>query len=150
MNVILFAEKDDHASLRLKKTVEKVVPADWLEIHLTLDDFWGRLNQPLGDRSQIIAVILATNRDVLQKLVLMSETLEGLRIILVLPDRDEKTVTTGLSIYPRFVSYVDNDFEALGSVLDKMMCYSSPGNKKSINPYKYKSNGYLRIKRREK
>ena len=134
MNVIFFAEKDDQAGVRLTKTIEKVVPADWLETYLTFDGFSGRLNQPLYDRSQIIAVILAANRDVLQELVLVGESLEGLRIILVLPDRDEETITLGLSIYPRFVSYIDNDFEALGSVLDKMMCYPGPGIKKSINP----------------
>jgi hypothetical protein len=46
--------------------------------------------------------------------------LENIRVILVLPDREEKTLALGLKLSPSFVSYIDNGASDICAVLQKI------------------------------
>jgi hypothetical protein len=45
----------------------------------------------------------------------------GMPIIIALPDREQKTIHLGHKFYPRFLSYMDSNFEDIALVLNKML-----------------------------
>jgi len=51
----------------------------------------------------------------------MSDALEGIRIVLVLPDRKEATVQTGLRLLPRLYCFMDSAVEETALVMNKLM-----------------------------
>jgi len=44
-----------------------------------------------------------------------------MRIILILPDEDNETITMGHTLFPRFSTYADSDFKDVAAVLKKMI-----------------------------
>lgn len=57
----------------------------------------------------------------LKRVVRLADLLEDQRIILVLPNRDRKTVALGHRLYPRFISCVDGDLQDVDKVMAKMI-----------------------------
>ena len=104
----------------LERIVGNVIPKGSLWICHSLKDFPQTLHRcPWGGCK--IAVILATNKQELEEFVSLRELLDGLSIILILPDRRNETISRGHCLYPRFVTYVDSDFKDVAAVLEKMI-----------------------------
>ncbi len=87
------------------------------EFFQTIDTLSQKLRQPSG--VQTIAVLLASTQKELSDILTIKNLLEDVRIILILPDRDKKTVSKGYNLYLRFLTYVDSDFNWLTAVLKK-------------------------------
>lgn len=77
-----------------------------------------KMSQPLNRISVII--ILVSSCEKLERLYSLVSLFENSRIILVLPDREKKTLTTGIRFNPSFISYADNKFEEICEVLKKI------------------------------
>jgi hypothetical protein len=88
------------------------------EVHQTLEALAGRLCGP-GGRPDIV-VILAASREHLGQVLSIRELLHGLRLILILPDREPDTITRGHTLAPRFLTYVDGDYTHIGAVLQRI------------------------------
>ena len=67
-----------------------------------------------------VLVLLIANQVELQDFLSMKNVLLSTRIILVLPDRDTKTIASAHKLFPRFISYCENDFSEIGAVLEKI------------------------------
>ena len=118
MTVFLYAKIEDGPGTRLERVIETFVPEENLEIYRTLDDLSHRLRQP-GDNIAISVLLTASHEDLLD-LLLIRDLLADVRIIIVLPDSEDKTIAKGHSLRPRFISYADSDFMDVGAVLSKM------------------------------
>jgi hypothetical protein len=105
---------------RLERLIARIVPGGDLKVCRGLRDFSRTLHSRLWEGCGI-AVILATNQQELEEFVFLHELLDGLPIILVLPDRGRDTITKGHALYPRFLSYADAGFEDVAAVLKKML-----------------------------
>lgn len=77
-----------------------------------------KMSQPLNRISVII--ILVSSCEKLECLYSLVSLFENSRIILVLPDREKKTLTTGIRFNPTFISYADNEFKEICEVLKKI------------------------------
>jgi len=77
-----------------------------------------KMSQPLNRISVII--ILVSSCEKLERLYSLVFLFENSRIILVLPDREKKTLTTGIRFNPSFFTYPDNKFEDICEVLKKI------------------------------
>jgi hypothetical protein len=64
---------------------------------------------------------LASSREDLEAILSIVELFYDLRIILILPDRKKETISKGLKLYPRYLSYADGDFSDVAAVLEKML-----------------------------
>ena len=125
--LLFYANGSNGAGKRLQKVVEELVPKDRLEICRTIESFSGRLCRP-GCRDAI-AVLLAASAKELVDFLFIRDLLSDVRIILIVPDRDDATISRGHKLYPRFLSYMDTDFNDVASVLGKMLTlhnYISP------------------------
>ena len=84
----------------------------------SLSDFAQRLRQPMDPN--LIAVLFPKDTDQLGELVAIRHLLRDLRVVLILPDSRETTVSRGHVLRPRFVSYADSDLSDVAAVVTKM------------------------------
>jgi hypothetical protein len=124
MSLIVYIPQRYKPGRRLQKMVGHLNWQDTIEIFYTLKRFLSRLRQPNGDED--IAVIMASSTKELDELVVNKDLLSSCRLILILQDDKEKTIAKGHLLRPRFLSYRDQDFTALSSVLQKMKMTASP------------------------
>ena len=117
MNLLFYTRVTDGAGERLHKMIEALVPENSLEVYRSIESLSRRLRQPVNN--VVIAVLLAASKGDLLDFISIRDLLRDVRIILVLPDRDEDTVSKGHYLRPRFVSYTDSDFADVFAVLEK-------------------------------
>lgn len=95
-----------------------------IEIFYTLDRFYHRFTQ--SGCSNAVTVMLIASRLELENIVRYADLLCDQKIILILPDREQATLTMGHALYPRFISYTDGDLEDVTRVLQKMIARNPP------------------------
>lgn len=117
--VFVYATTPSGAGKRVQQIVESQVSHQQIEIYHSIERLSQRLRQPLV--GEIIGVFLAKNRQEISELVSIRHLLRDIRIILILPDREENTVSQGHALKPRFLSYADGDFTDVAAVMRKML-----------------------------
>lgn len=70
---------------------------------------------------QPILVLLLKDNNEICRAILRKELLHDIRIILILPDRSDETISAGYKLHPRFISYADSDFKDVAAVLKRMI-----------------------------
>ena len=95
-----------------------------VEIYYTLEKFYQRLTQ--SGSSNAVTVLLIASRHELQNIVQYADLLCDQKIILVLPDRAQDTLSMGHALYPRYISYTDSDLQDVTSVLRKLITRNQP------------------------
>ncbi len=68
-----------------------------------------------------IILILAESSQDLCKILPYRNLLEDRSVILILPDSEKDTMTQALSLYPRYIDYIQNGLEDVYMVLKKMV-----------------------------
>jgi len=119
MSVLLYSRPEKGPGERLHAVIEAFVPKREIELLGTIQSLSDRLRGPTDDED--IAVLLAANRDELEELLSVSDFLSDLRVVLVLPDREDDTIAKGHTLGPRFLSYTDSNFIDVAAVLGKML-----------------------------
>ncbi len=124
MNIILYSRPGDPAGSRLQTLLETQTTGVTLEVYRTLDTLSERLHQPTPDVKA--AVLVAARQEDLLILMTLRPLLDGLRTILILPDRQANTVALGHQLRPRFLSDVDSHFLDVIAVINKMAEETGP------------------------
>jgi hypothetical protein len=124
MKLLLYLNGSDQVGGRLQKAVEGVVATESIEICRGLSSLLQRIRQRKGDLS--VVILCASSSEELTKILTFRHGFQDLRIILILPDRDNETLARALTLRPRFLSYVDTDFSDVSTVLTKMLKTYSP------------------------
>lgn len=104
---------------RLRCAVEAVVGTGELEIYLTIESFRNALIWSGAD--VVAAVVCAATEKEFSSFVSMREELEGIRLILILPDEEPETISNAHLLTPRFLSYIDSDFIDVAAVLGNIL-----------------------------
>ena len=118
MNVLFYATMKDGIGELLQQEVETVVPAENLDVFRTIESLYQRLRRPLYDLA--VAVLLTASTKELLEMISIGDRLLDIRIILILPNRKKETISKGLALYPRYLTYTDGDFKNISHVLRKM------------------------------
>jgi len=119
MNLLFYATVADGVGEKLQGVIEGLVPKEKIEVYRTAEDLSSRLREPTYDLS--VAILLAATKEDLSSLVSNKELIWNLRVILVLPDRQDDTVTKGHLLRPRFLTYADGNFSDVSTVLRHML-----------------------------
>ena len=119
MNVLLFTGEKSGAGDRLQKAIESVVTKERIEMMHTVENLSKRLRRPVHNLA--VAVLLSGTLKEFSDILAIGDLLSGLRIILILPGRDEETSTKALDLYPRFITYADQNFDEVAEVLEKIL-----------------------------
>lgn len=115
MNVLYYAKVEKGPGEQLQRLIEALVPQEKREVYRTIGSLYRRLCRP--NDCPTVAVILAATREDLLDILSIRDLLLEVRIILILPDREESTIALGHTLRPRFLSYIDGDVTEVAAVL---------------------------------
>lgn len=115
--MVLFYRKQSEKGKRVKRLVEKALSAGCVEVCHTIEEMSGRLRHP--DHPSMI-ILLAENREAVNRLCALRELMNDAGIVLLLPDSGKDTVAMGLKLFPRYIGYLNEDLSNLSPVLKKM------------------------------
>ncbi len=101
-----------------EKKVARCMPKKDLQAFRDIEDLVWMLCRP-GSRCDI-AILVAPDQRSLNHYVAHQSRLKDVKILLVLPDREPATALMGHKLYPRFLSYLDNDPKEVVAVLKNM------------------------------
>ena len=73
-----------------------------------------------GSDHQIIMILAGSSND-LYKILPYRDLFEDRPVIVILPDSEKDTMTRALSLYPRYIDYIQNDSTEVYQVLKKMV-----------------------------
>lgn len=119
MNLLLYANGKNENAERVKNVIKSIVPEKQTEVCPTIDRLsrkLRRLQHGVG-----VAVLLAATREELLEIYTMKDLFDGIRIILILPDRKSDTILWGHKLFPRYLSYADGNLTDVAAVLEKML-----------------------------
>ena len=119
MKVLFYATQNVWAADQLQRLMEALVPQDQFEMHRSFDSLYRRLYEPNNEID--IAMLTASNKKELYQLLTLSDFLSDIRIVLILPDSKSDTISKAHTLGPRYLTYLDNDFEGIKGVLGKML-----------------------------
>jgi len=116
--ILLAAKNAGDAGDQIIKVVESVVPDLSLEVIHSVRALSNKLQQYMGEIE--VAILLANTHSRLKDIIKLNKYLKNIRLILILPDRSEETISRGFILRPRYLSYIDSDFGELSAVLQKI------------------------------
>ena len=119
MNVFFYSSATNKLDVRIQGVVEIASPIANTEVFRRIEDLSSRLRRIVGDST--IAVLVAGNKKDLVDFALIRHLLSDTPIILILPDREESTISMGYGLVPRFLTYMDGNFMEVRAVLEKML-----------------------------
>ncbi len=120
MNLFVYTRKENNVSNRLINEILGLTKVKGIEILHNVESLKNRILFKLG-KKPAIGVLCITTVPELNVILSFRELLEDIKLILILPDRNNHTISEGHKLHPRFVSYVDGDFSDVGAVLNKMI-----------------------------
>ncbi len=124
MKLYVYAPKNLATSTRLEKVLNKHKAIINISFFREFDVFIQQFKQPAG--IDAVIVILISNTETLSLFYSYFDLLEGTQIILVLPNRELKTLTQAHLLRPRYLSFTDTDLSDIEQVLKKMLEHRQP------------------------
>ncbi len=118
MNIIFFSSATNEHDERLERVIKLFFSERRIEKYQDLEALGKKLQEPNNYKD--VVLLSPASREELSRILVMKDLLSGMRIILVLPDRDDQTVAMGHSLRPRMVSYIDGDHLDVAAVLTRM------------------------------
>ena len=116
--IVLVTNLKGDAGYRLLNSVKSAVSLTSDTVFESVTDLCNGFKRLRGHVD--VAIFMAESQEQLLDILSLHDLLENVRIILVLPDRVHDTTSKGLLLRPRFMEYVDGNFENIAAVLNKM------------------------------
>jgi len=119
MEILFYYSMADETAARLERDMEKLASSVRIYVLRNWKAFVEELMNPR--KNSAIAVIFISNREELLDAVAIRDRIHEYRLILILPDKEEETISLGHSLRPNFITYKTGDLRELEIVLDKML-----------------------------
>lgn len=111
----MYAKKE--AGKELQACIVRRFPG--VETVRTIEALTERLRQSMNNRE--VAVLIAATAEELENFLALGDLLHNLKLVLVLPDREHRTIARGHALRPRLLCYLDDDADEIQAVLAKML-----------------------------
>ena len=121
MKILFYSSKRQAPGVSIRASLRTFVPDERIEIYRSIEDLANGLLQLL-DRDAIV-ILQAGDRQELLRILSFRDLLQGVRVILLVPDREEETISLAHRLRPRFLGNSENDFSNTMSVVRKMLGY---------------------------
>lgn len=125
MVVIIFSSPDREPNKKLLKNILPLLSDRQVEIYNSIPKLSRRLRQPL--ENDMIGLFITASNEELSEIVSINFLLRNMKIVLILPDKSEGTISKGHSLQPRFLGYLEDDFQDVTAVINKMVNYRTAG-----------------------
>jgi hypothetical protein len=123
MKFLVYATNLNAAGKKLRRMLDDSFQMEQGVYCTSIEKLVHRLRFPMTN--DMVAVLLPMNSKELEHLISIRHLLRDIRIILVLPDSKDETISQGHALRPRFLSYQDGDFSDVAAVAAKMIAQSS-------------------------
>lgn len=127
MLLIFYEKAVDGIAEQLKGMMKPLIGEDRIKVYHTISILSKRLAQPIDGK--VIMVLVAADRNDLLDIYAIRELFGIIRIIIILPDREDESVRMGHQLQPRFLTYMNGELSEVYSVLRKMLKFSKPKQK---------------------
>jgi hypothetical protein len=117
--IIVYSKDKSKFGMELEEVIEDLASKENVEICRAISDLTLRLRVPLSESA--IAVLLVSDEKDLQSILSIQSLLINMRIVLILPDRNNGTIEAGHCLHPRYLSFKDNSLKDIQSVLARMI-----------------------------
>ncbi len=118
MPLVIYSTKKERAEQSLLRVIGLLMPKEKTDMCHTIDDLASRLKQPvLGLR---VAILFAMSSGELDALIEIRDLLEGVKVVLILPDTEPDTVARAHRLHPRFISDRQSDFVDVAAVVNRI------------------------------
>jgi hypothetical protein len=114
----LIGDKGDRGG-RFLEDVIPLIPKDRLEVFLGFTGFAERLRKPRDPFGAL--VLLGPSHEDLRRVISLRDFLKDTKVLLVLGDQNEETISLAHKILPTYISYLDNGTSGVVSVLKQLM-----------------------------
>ena len=121
VNILFYSSKTQDHEIGLGASLRVLVPDESVEMYRSVEEFANRLLH-LIDHDAIV-IIQAGDRQELLRILSLRDLLQGIRVILLVPDREEETISLAHRLRPRFLANSESGFSDTMSVLRKMLGY---------------------------
>ena len=115
----MYSKDKNEFGMELEKMIEKLASKKNVEICRATLDLTLRLRMPLSESA--IAILLISDEKDLKSMLSIKSLLINMRIVLILPDRNNGTIEAGHSLHPRYLSFKDNSLKDIKAVLTRMI-----------------------------
>jgi hypothetical protein len=122
VKIVFYSSIREDPGMGIGARLRALVPAERVEVYQSIEDLVHGLHR-LYDHDTIV-LLQARDREELLHIASLRDLLQGLRVILLVPDREEETISLAHRLRPRFLSNSENDFSDIMNVLRKMLGYS--------------------------
>jgi hypothetical protein len=119
MQIIFYYSKANETGYELLKIIEKLDNQIQIKTYRDWNIFTEELMEPKSDNP--ISIIVISQKEELLDAVSIRDRIHEYRLMLILPDNDEETVSLGHSLRPNFIAYDKGDLRDIEIVLKKML-----------------------------
>jgi hypothetical protein len=121
VKILFYSSKRQAPGVSIGASLRTLVPDERIEIYRSIEDLANGLLQLLDPDA--IVILQAGDRQELLRILSFRDLLQGVRVILLVPDREEETILLAHRLRPRFLGNSENDFSNTMSVVRKMLGY---------------------------
>jgi len=119
MKCIFYEKKSGVIAQKLKDMLTTVAVENKIEVYHTIKTLIQRLSRPVD--GLVIMVLIATDRKDLLNILAVHKLFGLIRIIIILPDREDESVRIGYKLQPRFLTFVNGDLAEVHAVVANML-----------------------------
>jgi hypothetical protein len=119
MNLALYSGSNPVGLQDLKVAIEGIAPEHDVTAYGSLVDLRRGLLRPW--KRARLAILKAGTREELEGLFLLRDLLVDMRVVLIVPDQDEATLTLAHRFQPRFLMHAKADPESFRAILSNML-----------------------------
>ena len=121
MNILFYSSKIRDPEIGLGASLKTLVPDERVEIYTSIEELANRLLHLLDHDA--IVIIQAEDREELLHILSLRDVLQGVRVILLVPDREDETISLAHRLRPRFLANSESGLSDTMSVVRKMLGY---------------------------
>lgn len=127
MELILYNKDFDDFKAKIFGVIESVVSKDKTAIFRSIENMIERIMHLIYNLE--IAVLIIKNRKEFLQLYSSLNVLRRAKMLLILTDKNPKTIMLGYKLKPQFSTYLHNDYWVIQTVLKKMLVSLFPPDK---------------------
>ena len=118
-NLFIHHDSGDNG-IFFKQSIERINPAIKIELFLDFTSFEVYLKKPYDFKNNEVFILFADSIERLNRLYTFINFFEGKRLLLVAPDERSETTSKVLKFWPRFFTYIRDNYEDFCSVIKKI------------------------------
>jgi len=121
VKILFYSSKRQAPGVSIGASLRTLVPDERVETYTSIEELANRLLH-LVDHDAIV-ILQAGDRQELLRILSLRDVLQGVRVILLVPDREEETISLAHRLRPRFLANSESGFSDTMSVVQKMLGY---------------------------